>query len=743
MKHYIQQAFPGMTSGRIDPVGGEAGGTLVSVFCRTLLSLLLLVLVSNTVFADHFRGGHFSYKSLGEGKYEFLIKGYWHKSYVGTVYLRCEGKPKIHGFPVTLSKTLLPDGETVEHIQKYTVTWAVAGSYDVYWENCCRGSGANFEGNKKRLFAVVNYDPAVPSSSPKFYDYFNLNFTTGQPITYRINMEDPDGHEPEYSLEIPFDLATDAYAKMLETGFQLKQDGTIVWEKPLAGKWAINIRLNEKINGNFTGGYVDREYMINVSSDSNKAPVYTPVQAKAVRAGESLSFDIEAYETEGQNVALTANGSSFEKGAGFIQTMQGTLAKGTFSWTPPAGVIGTYQLQFVATDNASTPLSAYLNVAITVAECTEFAANYSIKAQPCAGSSNGKITLNTTEGFSPYLYSLDNGLTYQSSPDFGNLATDTYIAVIKDAIGCISEPVFIALEEAPLPEVSLNLPVAVCANAAALTLNGGSPAGGNYEGTAVVEGSFYPANAGVGTHIIYYTFIDNNGCSNTTSAEIIVKETPVADSEAADTVVYSGAGARACTTIAADATAGTAPYTYQWSTGEIDRTIEVCPAETTTYLVTVTDAAGCSDTSQITISVQEPGNSGGNRKKPDWAGEGKPDHAGGGKSKRGIAGGATMADHKAGAVDFNLLAQIPTEEVIVFPNPVTRDSRLFVRLLEADNITVEVLDLTGRVVKILYAGSVEAREELSFELYSQLGKEKFYMVRVTNSKEVYTLKLIR
>jgi hypothetical protein len=35
-------------------------------------------------------------------------------------------------------------------------------------------------------------------------------------------------------------------------------------------------------------------------------------------------------------------------------------------------------------------------------------------------------------------------------------------------------------------------------------------------------------------------------------------------------------------------------YTYKWSNGASTSTIEVCPKETTTYTLTVTDANGCS-----------------------------------------------------------------------------------------------------------------------------------------------------
>jgi hypothetical protein len=56
-----------------------------------LLSLLLFLFISNESMAAKFRGGYFTYKYLGDGKYELLIKGYWDKSSVPFLYPRFKG----------------------------------------------------------------------------------------------------------------------------------------------------------------------------------------------------------------------------------------------------------------------------------------------------------------------------------------------------------------------------------------------------------------------------------------------------------------------------------------------------------------------------------------------------------------------------------------------------------------------------------------------------------------------------
>lgn len=63
------------------------------------------------------------------------------------------------------------------------------------------------------------------------------------------------------------------------------------------------------------------------------------------------------------------------------------------------------------------------------------------------------------------------------------------------------------------PTVAFTSPVSMmCLNHAAITLSGGTPAGGTYSGTGVTGGNFNPSTAGAGNHVITYSFTDANGC---------------------------------------------------------------------------------------------------------------------------------------------------------------------------------------------------------------------------------------
>ena len=62
----------------------------------------------------------------------------------------------------------------------------------------------------------------------------------------------------------------------------------------------------------------------------------------------------------------------------------------------------------------------------------------------------------------------------------------------------------------------------VCIYTPEFALAGGSPIMGSYSGTGVNNNNFNPATAGLGAHIITYTFVDGNGCSNSAQESILV-----------------------------------------------------------------------------------------------------------------------------------------------------------------------------------------------------------------------------
>ena len=101
----------------------------------------------------------------------------------------------------------------------------------------------------------------------------------------------------------------------------------------------------------------------------------------------------------------------------------------------------------------------------------------------------------------------------------------------------------------------------------------------------------------------YYTCYITYGCDTLFSDSVLVE--PIDDCGLnvnlnSDTICEGD-----CIDLIAEATLGTEPYTYEWSPGilEVGDSVNVCPEETTTYQVIVTDALGEKDTTEATITV--------------------------------------------------------------------------------------------------------------------------------------------
>lgn len=148
----------------------------------------------------------------------------------------------------------------------------------------------------------------------------------------------------------------------------------------------------------------------------------------------------------------------------------------------------------------------------------------------------GNWTITTPEAWQfcpqiPYIFSWTPSADLNNATISNPIATPTastvYTVTITDPTFNCTSSANVDVSVYPLPVVTLAPINNLCLDSSPLTLTGGTPVGGNYSGTAVVNNIFYPAVSGIGTFTIYYTYSDNNGCSNTDSTLVNVYPLPV------------------------------------------------------------------------------------------------------------------------------------------------------------------------------------------------------------------------
>lgn len=186
----------------------------------------------------------------------------------------------------------------------------------------------------------------------------------------------------------------------------------------------------------------------------------------------------------------------------------------SYNWTvPPTWTIlsgqGTTTVSFVVDFTSDTIWANAIN------SCGNGPASYAIiTVHPLPTLELGLDTANC----GPVVLTADPAVSYAWSNGYTTQSTTattsgTYSVTITDANGCTnSDYLYVTVNSNPTVTASAPM-YTVCAADDTVQL-AGSPAGGVFTGTGVVAGTqFDPVTAGVGTHVITYSYTDVNGCS--------------------------------------------------------------------------------------------------------------------------------------------------------------------------------------------------------------------------------------
>lgn len=386
----------------------------------------------------------------------------------------------------------------------------------------------------------------------------------------------------------------------------------------------------------------------------------------------------------------------------------------------------------------------------------------------CKGGQNGSAEAFPIGGVPPYHYQWDDFFqnTFKKAD---SLRAKTYTCEIRDANWCIVEV-----------GVSLTEPTALTATASALTdFNGYNVPchGGEIAKAEVVAGggvmpyqyqwddpnqstTEVVTNLTAGTYNVVVT--DDNACSK--DANITLTEPDSLSIEVfGSKTVYYGYPDSACATLStANPVGGVPPYTIEWSTGETTDSIAVCPDVTTTYYVTITDLNGCTYTDSVKVCVIDV-RCGKNLKnvmicrtvsKGNQQTEQTISLCVGKKSVPKFLNifGALLGDCDAdrncsisdnSRVQMQQALQENDHFMEAFPNPFI-DQITLRYLPEADyDLTVQMFDITGKVVDQVFEGKVMANTLYTIDYRTGALTPGMYILRLeTSTGVVITEKMI-
>ncbi len=242
-----------------------------------------------------------------------------------------------------------------------------------------------------------------------------------------------------------------------------------------------------------------------------------------------------------------------------------------------------------------------LNTNVTFAQCSiDSIVSTDIS---CNGLCDGTIEIFASGGSGTYMYSTDNGTTFQACNLFTDLCSSFYNIVVDDLTGCqaastalLTEPSFLLAFITDSINAFCN---GFCDGSLQVTPIGGVFPYTYFWNTSPIQTAEIATGLCAGVYDV--AIQDANGCW-TQAFGTVSEPSPIIDST-------SNIDATSCGSTDGTATVytsgGTPPYTYLWNDPASQTTSVAAGLSTGAYIVAVTDSFGCTENVTVTISDGE------------------------------------------------------------------------------------------------------------------------------------------
>lgn len=235
---------------------------------------------------------------------------------------------------------------------------------------------------------------------------------------------------------------------------------------------------------------------------------------------------------------------------------------------------------------------------VNITQPAQLGGSISVIDESCGGA-NGSLTVNPTGGTAPYTY-VWNTNPPQTTQTISNLPAGNYSVTVTDDNNCsttLTDTVS-NIGSLSLTTTTTNETCSGANGSATVSVNSGTPPYSYSWNTNPVQTTATAVSLSAGTYTV--TVIDALNCSAVATVNIF--------NTGGNTTVVASPGTNICsgqsTTLSANATGGTPPYTFTWTPGNLNgNNVSVSPSSTTVYTVVATDNNGCSGSATTTVTV--------------------------------------------------------------------------------------------------------------------------------------------
>ena len=253
---------------------------------------------------------------------------------------------------------------------------------------------------------------------------------------------------------------------------------------------------------------------------------------------------------------------------------------------------GTYT--DIITDANSCPISA----SVTITQASPIVITTSSTNVSCNGGSNGTANASAAGGVAPYTYSW-NTTPAQSGSNAVNLSAGSYTVTVRDANNCISTAT-ITITSPPALVVTTTGQNATCngqCNGTALSSVSGGVSPYTYSwNTTPPLSTPNLSNLCAGTYIL--TVRDANNCT-AQSTRTVTQPQAIGITTSVQNSLCAGNCTGSATAVVSG---GSGALTYSWNTSPVQTTATASNLCSGPYVVTVTDATGCSNTANANVN---------------------------------------------------------------------------------------------------------------------------------------------